>query len=164
MNMLIKYDTFSEDVTRFYIAETVLAIESVHERGFVHRDVKPDNLLIDAEGHLKLSDFGLSTGFRKSHDSGYYQRLLENADKNGDAAEEDKMSLDFGEGTMGTGAGKRVDLAVDRRRTYSTYRQNRRTVVCCRGVTAKLESLCSTASTSDNSGWFLTLRSPFRFR
>lgn len=37
MTMLIKYDTFSEDVTRFYIAECVLAIEDIHKMGFIHR-------------------------------------------------------------------------------------------------------------------------------
>ncbi|KAJ3340194.1 Serine/threonine-protein kinase [Gonapodya sp. JEL0774] len=67
MNMLIKYDTFPEDVTRFYMAECVLAIESIHELGFVHRDVKPDNLLIDKDGHVKVSDFGLSTGLHKMY-------------------------------------------------------------------------------------------------
>jgi len=76
MTMLIKYDTFSEDVTRFYLAECVLAIEAVHKLGFIHRDIKPDNILIDKDGHIKLSDFGLSTGFQKKHDSTYYQRLL----------------------------------------------------------------------------------------
>ncbi|KAG7449181.1 kinase-like protein [Guyanagaster necrorhizus] len=82
MTMLIKYDTFSEDVTRFYMAECVLAIEAVHKLGFIHRDIKPDNILIDKDGHVKLSDFGLSTGFHKQHDSNYYQRLLESATKN----------------------------------------------------------------------------------
>ncbi|KAF8195864.1 kinase-like domain-containing protein [Mycena galopus ATCC 62051] len=84
MTMLIKYDTFSEDVTRFYMAECVLAIEAVHQLGFIHRDIKPDNILIDKDGHVKLSDFGLSTGFHKQHDSNYYQRLLESA--NGQSA------------------------------------------------------------------------------
>jgi serine/threonine protein kinase len=79
MTMLIKYDTFSEDVTRFYMAECVLAIEAVHKMGFIHRDIKPDNILIDKDGHIKLSDFGLSTGFHKQHDSAYYQRLLDSA-------------------------------------------------------------------------------------
>ena len=77
MTMLIKYDTFSEDVTRFYMGECVLAIEAIHRLGFIHRDIKPDNILIDERGHIKLSDFGLSTGFHKTHDSAYYQRLLE---------------------------------------------------------------------------------------
>lgn len=79
MTMLIKYDTFSEDVTRFYMAECVLAIDAVHQLGFIHRDIKPDNILIDKDGHVKLSDFGLSTGFHRQHDSSYYQRLLESA-------------------------------------------------------------------------------------
>ncbi|KAI7849300.1 Serine/threonine-protein kinase CBK1 [Circinella umbellata] len=79
MTMLIKYDTFSEPVTRFYMAEIVLALEAVHKLGFIHRDIKPDNILIDKDGHIKLSDFGLSTGFHKTHHSQYYQRLLEGA-------------------------------------------------------------------------------------
>ncbi|KAL9537829.1 Serine/threonine-protein kinase [Mucor bainieri] len=77
MTMLIKYDTFSEPVTRFYIGEIILALEFIHNLGFIHRDIKPDNILIDKDGHVKLSDFGLSTGFHKTHDSQYYQRLMD---------------------------------------------------------------------------------------
>lgn len=43
---------------QFYIAELVLALEAVHQMGYVHRDVKPENMLMDSRGHLKLADFG----------------------------------------------------------------------------------------------------------
>ncbi|XP_042000598.1 serine/threonine-protein kinase 38-like [Salvia splendens] len=59
MTLLMREDVLTENVARFYIAEAVLAIESVHERNYIHRDVKPDNLILDKNGHLKLSDFGL---------------------------------------------------------------------------------------------------------
>jgi len=79
---LIHYDTFTEDDTRFHIAETALAVHSIHEAAFIHRDIKPDNLLFDSKGHIKLSDFGLATGFHRLHDSSYYQKLLEEKEHN----------------------------------------------------------------------------------
>ena len=72
MSLLIKLGTFPEHLTLFYIAELVNAIESVHRMGFIHRDIKPDNILIGADGHIKLTDFGLCTGFRWTHDSKRY--------------------------------------------------------------------------------------------
>lgn len=59
MGMLIEKDTFSEEATRFYAAEAILAIEAVHSLGYIHRDIKPDNFLLDGRGHLKLTDLGL---------------------------------------------------------------------------------------------------------
>ncbi|KAH9814655.1 RIM15-related serine/threonine-protein kinase [Melampsora americana] len=49
-----------EEWTRNYVAEVVMGLEYLHSTGVVHRDLKPDNLLIDHRGHLKLTDFGLS--------------------------------------------------------------------------------------------------------
>jgi serine/threonine kinase 38 len=60
MNLLIKKDILSEDESRFYMGEMVLAIECVHKLNYIHRDLKPDNVLLDADGHIKLTDFGLS--------------------------------------------------------------------------------------------------------
>lgn len=59
MSLLIKEDTFSESVTRFFMAEAAHAISSVHALGYIHRDIKPDNMLLDSRGHLKLTDLGL---------------------------------------------------------------------------------------------------------
>ncbi|CAE7142368.1 unnamed protein product [Rhizoctonia solani] len=132
MTMLIKYDTFSEDVTRFYMAECVLAIEAVHKMGFIHRDIKPDNILIDKDGHIKLSDFGLSTGFHKQHDSAYYQRILDQA--NGVVSP-----------TGASNAGRNsvmvnpIHLTMTSRETILTWKANRR----------KLASAYSTVGTPD---------------
>jgi serine/threonine kinase 38 len=63
MTLLIDRDTLTEAEARFYVAEMVVAIDSIHKLGFIHRDVKPDNLLIDEQGHIKLSDFGLCKSF-----------------------------------------------------------------------------------------------------
>ena len=59
MNILIKRDILPEPEARFYIAECILAVESVHKLNYIHRDLKPDNILIDQQGHVKLADFGL---------------------------------------------------------------------------------------------------------
>ncbi|XP_055372860.1 serine/threonine-protein kinase Genghis Khan isoform X3 [Condylostylus longicornis] len=59
LTLLSKFeDRLPEDMARFYIAEMILAIHSIHELRYVHRDIKPDNLVLDASGHIRLADFG----------------------------------------------------------------------------------------------------------
>ncbi|KAJ3321039.1 hypothetical protein HDU93_003439, partial [Gonapodya sp. JEL0774] len=75
LGLLIRKDIFEEDFARFYAAEMVLCIEEAHKHGVCHRDVKPDNFLFDAQGHIRLSDFGLATDFHWAHDSSYYDDM-----------------------------------------------------------------------------------------
>jgi len=67
-------------------------------------------VLIDRDGHIKLSDFGLSTGFHKTHDSQYYQRLFENSN----------IALDENR--------KGIDLTFSRKDRIATWKKNRRTL------------------------------------
>ena len=60
MNLLMKKEILTEDEARFYTAEMILAVDSVHKLNCIHRDLKPDNILIDKNGHIQLSDFGLA--------------------------------------------------------------------------------------------------------
>ncbi|KAG9478988.1 hypothetical protein GDO78_012583 [Eleutherodactylus coqui] len=57
VNLMSNYDV-PEKWARFYTAQVVLALDAIHSMGFIHRDVKPDNMLLDKSGHLKLADFG----------------------------------------------------------------------------------------------------------
>lgn len=59
MTLLMKRDILSEEESKFYMAECILAVDSVHKLNYIHRDLKPDNILIGTDGHVKLSDFGL---------------------------------------------------------------------------------------------------------
>ncbi|XP_042296815.1 serine/threonine-protein kinase MRCK gamma isoform X2 [Sceloporus undulatus] len=59
LTLLSKFeDRLPEDMACFYLAEMVLAIHSLHQLQYVHRDIKPDNILIDTNGHIRLADFG----------------------------------------------------------------------------------------------------------
>ena len=57
-------DTFTildEDIFKFLIAEVILGMKYIHEKGVIFRDLKPENILLDSRGHIRLADFGLAT-------------------------------------------------------------------------------------------------------
>uniref|UniRef100_A0A673CUQ8 Serine/threonine-protein kinase MRCK alpha n=1 Tax=Sphaeramia orbicularis TaxID=375764 RepID=A0A673CUQ8_9TELE len=59
LTLLSKFeDRLPEEMAKFYLAEMVVAIDSVHQLHYVHRDIKPDNILLDMNGHIRLADFG----------------------------------------------------------------------------------------------------------
>ncbi|CVK83390.1 related to cell wall biosynthesis kinase [Fusarium mangiferae] len=72
LGLLIRQNILQEPIAQFYIAEMILAVEEAHRLNFIHRDIKPDNFLISATGHLKISDFGLAFNDHWSHDAAYY--------------------------------------------------------------------------------------------
>ena len=59
-------EDFSEQRIKFYAASIISALEHVHDSGYIFKDLKPENLLLDRQGYLKLADFGLA---RRSDDS-----------------------------------------------------------------------------------------------
>ena len=60
MRSLLEHCQLSEDAIRIYMAQMLMAVHTLHCLGYIHRDLKPDNFLIDRNGFLKLTDFGLA--------------------------------------------------------------------------------------------------------
>lgn len=70
---------FPDRTAAFYLAELVLALEAVHDLGFIHRDLKPANILLDRQGHVKLADFGASKCRRTTVSFGRFGNLVRDA-------------------------------------------------------------------------------------
>ena len=82
-----------------------LAINALHQLGYIHRDLKPENFLVGANGHIKLTDFGLSSGVLA-----------------GERIESMRLKLDaVSQGVGDWGASRRS--VKDRRRDYKTLRE-----------------------------------------
>jgi len=76
LESLLSSTDLEVDEARFYSSEVVASVDALHDLGYVHRDLKPDNFLITAAGHLKLADFGLSKqGVRQEHTSNFYNMV-----------------------------------------------------------------------------------------
>jgi serine/threonine protein kinase len=72
LGLLLREDILDEDVAKWYVAEMILCIEEAHKMNWIHRDIKPDNFLITASGHLRISDFGLAFDGHWTHNQTYY--------------------------------------------------------------------------------------------
>ena len=58
--MCVASTFFDEETAKFYAASVVLAFEHMHARNIIYRDLKPENLLLDDKGYLKVTDFGFA--------------------------------------------------------------------------------------------------------
>ena len=58
--VFLQQKMFPEEVVKFYAAQIILAIGYLHDRGYAHRDLKLENILVDQDGYLKIIDFGLA--------------------------------------------------------------------------------------------------------
>ena len=119
--LLLNIGCLDEVVARQYMAETVLAVEYIHEYGITHRDLKPDNLVITASGHIKLTDFGLSqTGLMTQavliaeRTGRFWDHEKPSSNASGDGDGEDKSAVGTPgymapESILGLSCGKSVD-------------------------------------------------------
>lgn len=99
LGLLFRKDILKERHARWYIAEMILCVEEAHKLRWIHRDVKPDNFLISASGHLKISDFGLAFDGHWAHDQRYFkyhrQSLMEKLgiEVKGDSQDQEEDAL-----------------------------------------------------------------------
>ncbi|KAF2227884.1 hypothetical protein BDZ85DRAFT_277750 [Elsinoe ampelina] len=118
LGLLLREDVLDESVARWYMAEMILCIEEAHRMKWIHRDVKPDNFLIDSKGHLKISDFGLAFDGWWGHDQSYFARLRYSlAEKMGIQIKGDEEDEDDAKASSSTLSGRQ---SKDKRSTKNT--------------------------------------------
>ncbi|OHS93020.1 Serine/threonine-protein kinase 38-like protein [Tritrichomonas foetus] len=143
MNLLIKRGTLTETETKFFIAETMMAIHCVHNTGFIHRDIKPDNLLLTKEGHIRLTDFGLSTKTDR-----YSDPLIALIDELTDVVKNGENN--YGENNDGDNFNRNGNSEGDN--SSHSYREKKRR-----------EQVCSTVGTPDYIAPEVLLKKPYSY-
>ena len=68
---ICKNHNISEDQTRFFLSCLILGLEFIHSHNLIHRDIKPENLLMDSKGYLRITDFGISSIYKKNKKNAY---------------------------------------------------------------------------------------------
>ncbi|KAK2952058.1 putative Microtubule-associated serine/threonine-protein kinase 1 [Blattamonas nauphoetae] len=106
--LLQSFGYLSEEHAKQYISEIILAVEFLHRHGIVHCDLKPDNLLIAADGHLRLTDFGLS-----------FNQLYKYLDSEESVVQDEVEEVDFGDnGQTETELEKKIlEMKIQRNQT-----------------------------------------------
>jgi serine/threonine protein kinase len=117
------------------MAEMIQAVACVHSLGYIHRDLKPDNILLDWQGHLKLTDLGLSK--KVEIDAGYFGATPEDLNVNAAAARADTRPLPDKKAGHVRGA---TNVPRDRKLAYSTV--GTPDYISPEGVRMLIELLC----------------------
>lgn len=71
MHHVISRRKLSESEARYYVAETVLALNAIHKENYLYRDLKPENIMLDLDGHIRITDFGLCKKMKNCIDMNY---------------------------------------------------------------------------------------------
>ena len=64
---ICRYRKFEEETTRFFVACLVSGLEYVHDKNIIHRDIKPETLVIESDGYLRITDFGIARVWREDN-------------------------------------------------------------------------------------------------